>query len=215
MVQVNHITRGNTHMVIPKTSQNQQLDANLVKPISNTELLTGGQKTDSYVNSRFLSKDDLVKSVLNRWIDGTYHPTHFLSIQLPENLRCASKENAISHLRNIMIEFERYLLKRHWNKKHLPFICFEEKCVLYGWHFHILLNKCEFTEQQLRNAIFKVNIRLQLPSYCLDIRPIINETAIICEEYCEKQIRINEFAHFDSDSIILSHDLFHLPYKLI
>lgn len=47
------------------------------------------------------------------------------------------------------------------------------------------------------------------------ICPIINGTAIIYEEYCEKQIRINEFAQFDSDSIILSHDLFHLPYKLI
>ena len=90
-VQVNLITKGNTHMVISKTSQNQQLDTNLIKPISNTELLTGGQKTDSYVNSRFLSKNDLVKSELNRWIDGTYHPIHFLSIQLPENLRYASK----------------------------------------------------------------------------------------------------------------------------
>lgn len=37
-------------MVIPKISQNQQLDINLVKPISNTELLTGGQKIDSYVS---------------------------------------------------------------------------------------------------------------------------------------------------------------------
>ena len=201
-------------MVISKTSQNQQLDTNLAKPISNTELLTGGQKTDSYVNSRFLSKNDLVKSELNRWIDGTYHPTHFLSIQLPENLRRSGKENVISHLRNIMVEFERYLLKRHWNKKHLPFICFEERCASHGWHFHILLNKCEFTEQQLRDAVFAVNTKLKLSSYCLDIRPIINETAAICEEYCEKQIRINEFAHFDSDRIILSHDLFNLPYVI-
>lgn len=200
-------------MVISKTSQNQQLDTNLAKSISNTELLTGGQKTDSYVNSRFLSKNDLVKSELNRWIDNTYQPTHFISVQLPENLRYASKENVILHLRNIMIEFEKYLLKRHWNKKHLPFICFEERCASHGWHFHILLNKCEFMEQQLRDAVFAVNTKLKLSSYCLDIRPIINETAAICEEYCEKQIRIDEFAHFDSDRIILSHDLFNLPYK--
>lgn len=202
-------------MEIPKTSQNQQLDANLAKSISNIELLVCGQKTDSYANTHFLNKSDYVKHELNRWIDNTYQPTHFISVQLPENLRRTSKTNAITHLRNIMTVFERYLLKRHWNKKHLPFICFGEECSLYGWHFHILLNKCEFTEQQLRNAIFKVNIRLQLPFYCLDIHPIINGTVTTCEEYCEKQIRINEFAHFDSERIILSHDLFNLPYKLI
>ena len=138
-------------METPKTSQNQQLDTNLAKSISNIELLVCGQKTDSYANTHFLNKSDYVKHELNRWIDNTYQPTHFISVQLPENLRCASKENAISHLRNIMVAFERYLLKRHWNKKHLPFMCFEEKCVLYGWHFHILLNKREFSNQQLYN----------------------------------------------------------------
>ena len=80
-----------------------------------------------------MSKED-IKRELHNWIEGVYRPTHFLTIQLPENQKSESLSHFTSHLRSIMIEFERYLLKRHWNKKHLPFICFAESFFIYYLH---------------------------------------------------------------------------------
>lgn len=199
----------NESITIPQS----QIGINLIMPIPNNSTESYGQKICLYTNRQFLSKKGIVKRELRKWIDGTYEPTHFISIQLPENLRYVSKENAITHLHNMMVIFERYLLKRHWNKKHLPFICLEEECAADGWHFHIFLNKREFAEQELKNAVFAVNIKLQLPSYCIDIRHIPDSLITTYENYGIKQIRIDEFSHFDSDRIILSHDLFNLPYK--
>lgn len=192
----------------------QQISSSLIMPTSTFSTQSLCQKRHSYVKKRFLSKNNYIMQELNKWIDGIYSPTHLLTIQLPDNLRHANKMNAITHLRNIMKEFERILLNRHWNKKHLSFICFEEKCTLLGWHFHILLNKYQFSDQQLQDAILAVNIKLQLPSYCLNLCPIIDGQVKNVEEYSQKQIKVDEYAKFDSDRIILSHDLFYLPYKI-
>ena len=191
----------------------QHFNVSLIKPTSISSCMSYGQKTLRLNKTRYSSLNDYIKHELNNWIDGTYNPTHFLSIQLPDSLRNANKTNSITHLRNIMLEFERTLLGRHWNKKHIPFICFEEQCILQGWHFHILLNQQGFTEQQLHDAINTLNTKLKLPSYCLDLRPINKGQIQNVEEYGEKQINIEEFGQFDSDRIILSHDLFYLPYK--
>ena len=181
------------------------------KQVSSTE--SHGEKTKPYVKAHISNQTNALKQELNNWIDGIYNPTHFLTLQLPDNLRRANKMNSITHLRRIMLEFERALLGRHWNKKHLPFICFEEKCVLYGWHFHILLNQREFTVQQLQAAIISVSDKFNFPTYCLDLRPIsFNDTQNVAG-YSEKQIVIKELGRFDSDRIILSHNLFYLPYK--
>ena len=162
--------------------------------------------------SKVLINEGIIKRELHNWIEGVYRPTHFLTIQLPENQKSESLSHSTSHLRSIMIEFERYLLKRHWNKKHLPFICFAEKGSSQEWHFHILLNQREFTYQQLLNAVYDVNIRLSLPGYCLELVPIINDV-IRVEGYATKEIHITDFGSYDSDRILLSHDLFYLPYK--
>ncbi len=190
-----------------------QFTLNLTLPTSISSIKSQSKKTKPYVKTHISNQSNDLRRKLNNWIDGTYNPTHFLTLQLPNNLRRANKMNSITHLRRIMLEFERALLGRHWNKKHLPFICFEEKCILQGWHFHILLNQREFTTQQLQNAIISVNDKFKLSSYCLDLLPIsFNDTQNV-EEYSEKQITIKELGQFDSDRVILSHDLFYLPYK--
>ena len=162
--------------------------------------------------SKVLINEGIIKRELHKWIEGVYRPTHFLTVQLPEKHKSKSLDNSITHLRNIMIKFERYLLGRHWNRKHLPFIGFAERGLSQEWHFHLLFNHREFTDQELLNAVFDANIRRDLPGYCLELLPIIDDV-IRVERYVTKELYIKDFGQFDSDRIILSHDLFHLPYK--
>lgn len=181
------------------TTYKQPNSQKVIKPVSKINNDSGGQK-------------NYVIYELHKWINGTYQPTHFLTVRLPENHRSKHIHHTITHLKEIMCVFERALLKRHWNKNHLPFIAFAENDMLDGWHFHILLNKREFTEQELLNAIFTTSIQKSLSGYCLDLLPII-DNVIYVESYSTKQIKIDEYGHSDSDRITLSHDLFHLPYK--
>ena len=82
--------------------------------------------TESYGQKTRDMKNNDIKLELNRWITGFYSPTHFLTIQLPENYKSCNSHNSKTHLRMIMKIFEKSLLGRHWNKKHLPFICVAE-----------------------------------------------------------------------------------------
>ena len=152
-----------------------------------------------------------LKDALHNWINDTYKPTHFLTIQLPDNLKTSNLDNAKSHLKNIMKAFEKSLI-HNWNRHHLPFIAFAELGLSQQWHFHILLNQGKFTEEELQNAIIKTNWREKLPSYCLDLKPIENNLSLV-DFYCSKEMKVYFNNKFDSDRIIISHDLFGLSYE--
>lgn len=188
-----------------KSTHNKQIATDISKPIPNPTTESCGQKT------RHLSSDD-IKSILNNWITGIYQPTHFLTIRLPENWSNTDEFKSNSHLRMIMKIFERSLVGKHWNKHHLPFIVFSENGTSDDWHYHILLNQGKFTEQELQNAILKTNIKLGLPGYCLEL-DLIEKHLDKVEKYCTKEMKVYFDDRFDSDRIILSHDLFYLPYN--
>ena len=112
-----------------------------------------------------------------------------------------------------MKDFERFLLHRHWNKKHIPFIAFAEKGVSEEWHFHVLLNGGNFTYTELETAIQNIILRQNLPAYCLQIDKIKDGIAKV-EYYTIKEIRVEDFSKFDSDRMILSHNLFNIDVKI-
>jgi hypothetical protein len=141
------------------------------------------------------------------WLTKVYQPTHFLTIQLPENWKSKNADSSKIHLRMIMKIFERNLLGKHWNKHHLPFIAFSENGTTTDWHYHILLNQGNFTNQELQNSILTTNIKLKLPSYCLRLDIIENNLDTV-EKYCSKEIKVYWHDKFDSDRIILSDCLF-------
>lgn len=154
------------------------------------------------------------KQKLNNWIADTYRPTHFLTIQLPEHLRTSNYDHSKDQLRMYMKIFEKSLFGKHWNKHHLPFIAFAENGAGPEWHFHILLNRGKFTEQELQNAILKTTIKLKLSFYCLELDLIENHLEEV-NSYCTKEMKIYWNNKFDSDRMILSADLFNLPYEKV
>lgn len=153
-----------------------------------------------------------VKKDMQDWILKKYQPTYFLSIRLPENWASENLSNSLNHLQLIMKTFEKKLLGRHWNKHHIPFIAFAEKGAGFEWHYHILFNHDKFTEQDLQSAILSATGTLKLPAYCVDLKPIENQPDTVIA-YCIKEMKIYNNNSFDSDRIILSHDLFQLPHK--
>lgn len=86
-------------------------------------------------------KQKSVIHTLIKWIEETFNPTVFLTIQLPDKLRTENKGKAQEYFRSVMACYERQLLGREWNKYHLPFICFMEKGISRLWHAHILFNQ--------------------------------------------------------------------------
>ncbi len=76
-----------------------------------------------------------------------------------------------------------------------------------NWHFHILFNHGKFSEQELQNAIFHTNIREKLPSYCLELKHIDDNT-FQTQAYCIKEMKVYFNNKFGSDRIIFSNCLF-------
>lgn len=153
-----------------------------------------------------------VKDELNKWIEKTYSPKYLMTVQLPDNWKSKNLEHSIIHLKSIMRDFERFLLHRHWNKKHLPFIAFAENGISKDWHFHLLLNGDNFSYTDLKIAIYRIILKQKLPTYCLQIDKIENGIAKV-ESYTLKEIKITDFSKFDSDRMILSQDLFNIEKK--
>lgn len=194
----------NTSINKPKSTRSEQISMKANKPIPNKTLESRGQKT------RHL-KSETIKHKLNNWLTKVYQPTHFLTIQLPENKKNKNLLMAKDNLRNIMKAFEKSLMN-NWNRHHLPFITFAEQGISKEWHFHILFNQGVFTDEELEFAIIEATVREKLPRYCLKLIPIKNNTTNV-ENYCTKEMKIYFNGYFDSDRIIFSHDLFNLPYK--
>ena len=212
-------------MVISKTSQNQQVEPHLVKDISNTELLTGGQKMNHFTNMTILCENDnisiFVKTLYYQWIKETFKPNYFLTLQLPEHWKTANEFNSMSKVRLIMKTFEKKLLKSHWNKHHLPFIVFSEKGGSRKWHYHILLNDGGFDYYTLHDAIEKTRHAFKFSYYnlkLLKIKKIKKEQTspqkTVCD-YCTKEINVNNKGFFNGDRVTFSSDLFYLPYNVI
>lgn len=154
----------------------------------------------------------LLKDTLNEWANRYYHPTYFLTIQFPEWKQKSNPWDAQENLRKVMPCFERQLLGRHWIKKHLPFVAFTEKNESYGWHYHILLGNQGVTKRRLRKAISTTTAVKGIPYYSMLLLPI-NKTKNRVFYYSEKGLHVNQKCQFNSDRIILSHDLFHLPFQ--
>ncbi len=68
------------------------------------------------------------------------------------------------------------------------------------------------SDDNLKKAIIKTNDTLGLPSYSLCLEPIANNPDIVMA-YCDKEMKVDVNGRFDSDRMILSHDLFYLPYQ--
>ena len=202
----------NTSIKNQKSARGKQVDTKVIKPIPNETTESCGQKTDSFVKSLFCCKNSLsaddTKKILNEWIGREYQPTHFLTLQLPENKKSADLMTSIRHLKNIMKAFEKSLMN-NWNRHHLRFITFAENGISDDWHFHILFNQGKFTEQKLQNAILKVTIRERLPFYSLKLDKI-DENMLTVDSYCTKEIKIYWDGKFDSVRIIFSECLFGL-----
>lgn len=202
----------NTSIKNQKSARGKQIDTKVIKPIPNETTKSCGQKTDSFVKSLFCCKNLLsteeIRKILNEWIGREYQPTHFLSLQLPENKKSADLMTSIRHLKNIMKAFEKSLMN-NWNRNHLRFIAFAENGISTDWHFHILFNQGKFTEQKLQNAVLAATIRENLPFYCLELDKI-DENMLTVDSYCTKEIKIYWNGKFDSDRIIFSECLFGL-----
>lgn len=167
-----------------------------------------GNIIKSVSHGKKATNSSTIKKRLNKWIAKEYKPTHFLTVQLPENKKTKDLYNSISHLRNIMKAFEKSLMN-NWEHHHLRFIAFAENGISSDWHFHILFNRGRFSEQELQDAIFQAMMRENLPSYCMNLKPI-EPKLLNVTYYCMKEIKIYWNGKFDSDHMIFSEDLFNL-----
>ena len=103
------------------------------------------------------------------------------------------------------------LFRSHWHKKHLAFIATAEKGHGEAWHYHILFNQQNFSDDELNTIILKTVTALRLPLYSLKLEPITAHDDYVVS-YCSKEIRVN-CNILDSDRIIPSHVLFNIPVK--
>ena len=154
-------------------------------------------------------KSDVVKNALIKWINEIYHPTAFLTIQLPDNLKTENIDKAKEHLRLAMSHFEKQLLGRDWIKYHLPFICFMEEGISGCWHFHILFNQGKFKPWHLWLALDNTLKHFEWSDYCMHL-DIITADKVKAISYCLKEIGVNINGHFDSNRFIFSDELFKL-----
>ncbi len=196
---------------------------NVIKPISNINDISNGQKNKYCVKVPKYNISERVKCEYVNFINTVYNPTHFLTVRLPKHWETTNLNHAIGRLRLIMKVFERSLIKNHWNKHHLPFIATSETGDGIYWHFHILFNQDKYTNEMLQNAIKKTIKSIRgMSDYCLKLQHIkedniktfvnaVNDT----DFYCLKEIKINRYGKFNGERIIFSDDLFNLPYQNI
>lgn len=146
------------------------------------------------------------KSILYSWLNNI-SPQFFLSIQLPKHLRSTDLIKSNKNLKRIMVEFEQISLKRHWNRKHIPFIAIAEHGKARTWHYHVYIYNCSFSFFKIQSIIKDVSTELNLPHEVLHIEPILT-TGVY--PYTSKEIISDINYHFDSDRIITSEYLFNL-----
>ena len=157
-----------------------------------------------------MNKNEQYKKEINEWIN-KFQPTHFLTVQLPENLKTADIEMSKSNLQKFMASFEYRLIGRSWHKKHLFFIAISEHGHSEKWHYHILFNCGQYKDEDLQDALLKTVSALKYPLYTFDLRPIESCPDYVTT-YTTKEIRIKDYNQFDSQRIIPSTVLFNVSY---
>ena len=185
------------------------------KSSAKSHKIISGQQLDDYINKSIPTtkefKEDFkivwVRKKLFNWIETIYHPTVFMTIQLPNHLKTENMEIVQERIRSVMAYFERQLLGRDWHKYHLPFICFMESGKNGFWHAHILFNQGKFKPWHLWLAADNTLRDFGWSDYCINL-DIMNADKKRVISYCYKEIKINMNGHFDSTRLILSDELF-------
>lgn len=110
-----------------------------------------------------------------------------------------------------MLNFEKLLLGKHWNRKHVPFIAVAEHGkISSNWHYHVLIYDCLFDLSTMQSVTQAVLIKLGLSHETLLIKSV-NDNGV--NAYLSKEIIADINYHFDSDRIITSEFLFNLESK--
>ena len=189
-----------------------------LKPSTNSFKIASDQQLEEEINKciptiKGINQEDFkavwVKKALFDWIERTYHPTIFMTIQLPNQLKTDKMELSKEHLRCVMAYFEKQLLGREWNQHHLPFICFMEEGVSGYWHFHILFNQGKFKPWHLWLALDNTVCNFDWPDYSMHL-DVMNADKRRVISYCFKEVNVNTNGHFDSNRFIFSDELFKL-----
>lgn len=149
------------------------------------------------------------KNILQSWFSNI-NPQYFLSVQFPKHLRSTDLIKSNQKLCKIMSNFEKLLLGRHWNRKHIPFVAVAEHGKSVHWHYHIYVYDCPFTPFEMQLTVHNLLVKLGLPKETLDIKPILTPGVY---SYSSKEIIADINYHFDSDRIITSEILFNLQRK--
>lgn len=151
------------------------------------------------------NKNDVIDWLLS------FNHTHFLTIQFPNNMKTEDSAVSQDYLRKLMAKFESFLIGRHWNKKHLPFITFAEKGKGLSWHYHLLINSGKYTTNQLQTALDKASHQLNLPTELICLEEITNSERLCT--YCLKEVSFYQNNKIDTNRIISSSMLFCLENK--
>lgn len=146
------------------------------------------------------NKNDVIDWLLS------FNHTHFLTIQFPSNMKTEDSAVSQDYLRKLMAKFESFLIGRHWNKKHLPFIAFAEKGKGLSWHYHLLINSGKYTMNQLQTALDKASRQLNLPTELICLEEITNPERLYT--YCLKEVSFYQNNKIDTNRIISSSMLF-------
>lgn len=145
------------------------------------------------------------------WIN-LYNFTHFFTLRFQTHNETERLDQAEQQLRRHIVVFEKKLLGRHWNNKHLFFIAFAEKGKGCYWHFHILFNFDGIGVEKIINALVAVEEEMKLSSYsiCLDTIDHLPEIVI---KYSTKEVKFDMNNIGDTSTIIPSTVLFNIPYS--
>ena len=177
--------------------------------------ITSGQQLNNHLNQSIPKAKDFkdgfkiawVRKALFDWLETTYHPTVFMTIQLPDHLKTEKADQSKEYLRRVMSYFERQLLGREWNEYHLPFVCFMEEGISGLWHYHILFNQGKFKPWHLWLALDNTLRRFSWPDYCMHL-DIMNADKRKVISYCLKEVKVDINGHFDSNRFLFSDELF-------
>lgn len=155
------------------------------------------------------NKTTKIKKTIYSWFKN-YNPQYFLSIQFPKCRRSVNLTKNEANLRQIMSNFEKILLGRHWNRKHIPFVAIAEQGKSIHWHYHVLIYDCPFDFFTVQKVFQQVSFQLHLPHEVLLVKLIYSNGV---NGYSSKEFKADIKNHFDSDRIITSEILFDLPRK--
>ena len=148
---------------------------------------------------------------IREWLRDIYQVTHFISLQLPFDVKTDDFDVAMHHIWLITKWAEKNLLKRHWVSKYYRFAGFAERGRDGTWHAHLLLSCPDRSTQEIVAAFacagekYRKDRRTNdIPD--IDIRKITGLKRLV--RYCTKQLGLDYLTRIDTDRIFISEDLF-------